>query len=252
MKRIGLPLLTVVACLAWAGSAFGVPLPQFLRDRVRTGPVRVVVVDLTPVGAKQSSQQGIVQRLKKLNFEVDLVHFTKIDPSQAKRADVILLATMWGDDADPPFRHLESIKDAFHSFVRQGGGLLVCQPNPTKQNVCTPTLLPYPITFQNHYDKRDPTRINLAPDHFITRKLPDDAMPFPSDPMLKLDPRYQVLARQKSTGFASLAVCSFGAGRVVVQTANENVASNIPIGDEILRRMVVWAARRDTPRDQNE
>jgi hypothetical protein len=75
-------------------------------------------------------------------------------------------------------------------------------------------------------------------------------MPFPADPLLKVDGRYRVLAKQKSTGSPSLVVAGCGDGRVVVQTANENYAATIPIGDEILRRMIVWAAGRERGRQR--
>ena len=54
-----------------------------------------------------------------------------------------------------------------------------------------------------------------------------------------------MLAIQQKTECPSLAVSSYGAGRVVVQTANENVHAGMPLTDEILRRMVIWAAGRE-------
>ena len=200
-------------------------------------PIRVLVADTT------AADSTAVQRLRGLKFVVIGADWRNFDPDRAEDIDVIFLATGWGDQLSLP--PLDAKKDAFHRFVQRGGGLLASQPNPFASQTCTPALLPYPITFHAGYDDRDPTRLNLAHDHFITEDLADRDMPFPADPMLKLDPRYRVLAKQKSTGYPSLAVAPYGDGRVVVQTANENYAATIPISDEILRRMIVWAAGRE-------
>lgn len=223
-------VLFLVTTLAGAASN---PLRQG-RSVKPKGAIRVLVVDV------DSSQKGIVDRLRKLKFEVELQRWDKFNPLKVKNIDVILLPTQWAENAGV-YEHLESRQPEFHKFVQRGGGLLVCQPNP--RNECEPKLLPFPITFRNWYDGGE--RENLGHDHFITEDLSNKDMPFAADPMIKVDPRYRVLARQKNNGWASLAVCSFGDGRVVVQTANENTAATVPLTDEILRRMVVWAAGRE-------
>ncbi|MCI0464340.1 MAG: hypothetical protein L0Z62_45985 [Gemmataceae bacterium] len=201
-------------------------------------PIRVLVVQLS------EGEGPAAARLRKLRFEVVALPWKQVDVERLKNVDVILLPTGWAGRTDS-YEHLESKKDQFHGFINRGGGLLICQPNPLQPGTRTPRLLPYPITFQNQYDATDPERVNLDPAHFITDDLPGSDLPFPFDPMLEVDRRYTLLARQKSTGWASLAVCRFGDGRVVVQTANENPAASIRLGDEILRRMVVWAAGRE-------
>jgi hypothetical protein len=206
-------------------------------------PIRVLVADIF-----KDQQPSLTKRLKDLHFEVVVLPWNEVDPLTVKDIDVIFLPTQWGEGGDHT-RFFEEIGDRFQTFVKKGGGLLVSQPNPggNGENF-TPTLLPYPITFKNWYDKSDLTKINLAPDHFITEDLPGSDMPFPADPILKIDPRYTVLAKQKKPDYPSLAVCQFGDGRIVVQTANENRESEIPISDEILRRMIVWAASREPVR----
>ena len=199
-------------------------------------PLRVLVVDV--------HGGTIVERLRKMKIETEMAPLNQLDLDHLKNTDVILLPTGWATDPDLLAR-FDARKDAFQRFVKRGGGLLVCQPNPVQPGTCTPALLPYPITFRNGYDDSDKTRLNLAQDHFITEDLPDSDMPFPADPILKIDPRYHVLAKQKKNDFPSLAVCGFGDGRIVVQTANENYAATIPLTDVILRRMIEWAAGRE-------
>lgn len=230
--------------LTWRHSAdnslaFLLPLGQGanLQQGKQAKAIRVLIADSTP------DESAIAKRLRKLKFDVVVFAWDKIDPGEAKNSDVIFLATHWGEQF--AFPGLEAKKAAFHKFVQRGGGLVASQPNPSGTRTCTPTLLPYPITFDYHYDQKDPTCINLAQDHFITEDLAHSKMPFPHDRMLKVDPRYRVLAKQKSTDSPSLVVCNFGDGRVVVQTNAESDAANIPLGDEILRRMIVWAAGRE-------
>ncbi|MCI0741811.1 MAG: hypothetical protein L0Y72_22485 [Gemmataceae bacterium] len=210
-------------------------------DKANSEPARPIRV-LVP--AIDRGEKAAIRRLESLKFHVVVVPWGKLEPHRLKDIDVILLPTQWDEEGDHA-RFFDEIADQFHRFVHQGGGLLVCQPNPTKRGNCTPKVLPYPITFSNWYDDKEPARINLNPDHFITLDLADADMPFPGDPILKIDPRYTVLAKQKSTDRPSLAVCAYGKGRIVVQTANESRGATIPLGDEIFRRMVVWAAQRD-------
>lgn len=222
-----------------AGDSAAVPF----RPRAKKGADQPVRVLIPAIGR---GEKAVVARLRELNFQVTVVPWRELVPARLRDADVLLLPTQWGDQS-AHYDHLEKLQPAVHRFVQAGGGLLVCQPNPEKTGFVTPTLLPYPIKFQNSYDGSKPERVNLAPRHFITRGLKESELPFPADPMLELDQRYQILVRQKSTGWASLAVCPFGDGRVVVQTANETRGATIPFSDEVLRRMVLWAAGRDDP-----
>jgi hypothetical protein len=221
--------MILLAVLIWAELANA--QPRTPKDR----PIRVLVAD--------TSTSAIATRLRKLNFEVRVVAWDKVDPDQAKDIDVVFLATHWGDQL--AYEHLAAKKDAFHRFVQRGGGLLASQPNPGWARTFTPTLLPFPITFHFGYNDKDRTRINLAHDHFITEDLAERDLPFPHDTMVKVDPRYHVLAKQKSTGSASLVVCAYGDGRVVVQTNNETYGARIELPDETLRRMVIWAAGKE-------
>jgi hypothetical protein len=200
-------------------------------------PIRVLVADTS------AGDSATAKRLKKLNFDVVAVAWDKIDPDQAKDIDLIFLATGWGDQL--AYGPLEAKTVAFHRFVQRGGGLLASQPNPGTAQTSTPTLLPFPITFHYLYDAQKPARVNLAHDHFITEDLAERDLPFPHDLMVKVDPRYRILARQKSTGSPSLVVCTYGDGRVVVQTNNETYGATIELPDETLRRMIIWAAGRE-------
>lgn len=231
-------LAVAIALNGMAADALSNPLPKE-RPKATKDRIRVLVVDVT------RGEQKIADRLRKLKFDVELHKWDKFDPLKVKDIDVIFLPTQWAESAGI-YEHLDSKQPEFHKFVERGGGLLVCQPNPPQ--TCEPKLLPYPITFQNSYNGQE--RLNLGQDHFITEDLPEKDMPFAADPMIKVDKRYRVLAKQKGDGHASLVVCNFGDGRVVVQTANESYGATVPLTDEILRRMVVWAAGQEPRKEK--
>lgn len=179
-------LMVTVFLLSWASpesSARDKP-PAAVEPRK---PLRILVPKLS------RHEEPIVARLRELKFEVTVQPWNKVDPDKLKEVDVIFLPTAWGTDV-AALLYFDEIDDAFHRFVKRGGGLLVCQPNPAPLNTITPKLLPYPITFQNSYDDSEPARLNLDPAHYITEDLPGEAMPFPYDPMLKVDERYKILA----------------------------------------------------------
>lgn len=233
--------LTLAVLTSWhfLGPVLAAPLPDLAKPKAN-GPIRVLVPRI------DKGEQAAIDRLKGLKFEVTTVPWKEFGPASLKDVDVLFLPTQWAE-AEATFQHFEKQREAIQTFVKSGKGLLVCQPNPSQNQdgACTPQLLPYPITFNNWYDASQPERVNLDPSHFITDDLPGEDMPFPADPMVKVDKRWTILAKQKATDSASLAVCQFGDGRIVVQTANESPSATIPLKDEIVRRMVVWAASRE-------
>lgn len=236
-------------CGVWAlDPVVAAPPQQPSAERQRRSTPRQRAVTVLVVNLKD--QPMPVDRIKELGFPVEVADWQTFDPRHLMSGHVILLPTNWAYDP-ARLEKLDAQKQAYHEFVRRGGGLVVCPPNP--RGHCTPELLPYPIKFRQAYDKEQPERVHVAPKHYITSGLPASDLPFPADPMIEVDRNYKVLAVQKSTRWASLAVCDFGKGRVVVQTANENnkpQAPEHPLADEILRRMILWAAGRnaDSPK----
>jgi hypothetical protein len=243
MRLLSVAALACVVCLmpALAPQAEGKILPERLAQALKS--VRVLVVSL-PAGKVPGTEPAEAKRLRELNFVVTVLPEDQVDPDRLNGIDVIFLPSQWGYTAEL-LKKFDARTAQYQRFVQRGGGLVIDSPNPTHTETCTPQLLPYPITFQNAYDNRDVERVNLDPTHFITAGLPSSEMPFPFDPMITVDHRYTLLARQKKTGWASLAACQLGDGRIVVQTGGVARGSIIPLGDEIVRRMVVWAAGRE-------
>ncbi len=204
-------------------------------------PIRVVVI----------GPDHPIDRLRKLGFDVRMAHWKTVEPNELEGVDVLYLSTDWAYTA-AQLEQLNSKANQFHAFVKRGGGLIVGQPNPysVTGQVCTPALLPYPVTFHYWYDKRQPSRETVSHEHFITEDVAVDNLPFPADTIRSIDPRYKALARQTSTRRISLAVCEFGQGRVVIHTGPDGYNSPYPTGDEVFKRMVVWAAGREPDRNR--
>lgn len=96
-------------------------------------------------------------RLTVLGYSVELV-----PPDSGldtfRRFRIIYLSTAWADEYfDNDFQKIEARAYAYLDYLRGGGSLLVEQPNPIKRpgNSVTPTILPYPITFEFSYDEED-------------------------------------------------------------------------------------------------
>jgi hypothetical protein len=162
---------------------------------------------------------------------------------------VVLLPSCWAENQGQ-YQAFQQAAPQFHDFVKQGGGLVVCQPNPHRhpEESCTPALLPYPMTFYNWYDEKDTQRVNATHAHYITEDLQAKDLPFPADKVVKWDKQYKILALGARSESPSLLVCTFAKGRVVVQTGNELRRSISAFPDEVFRRMIIWAAGREPAR----
>ena len=183
--------------------------------------------------------------MRSLGFEVRLVQWADVASFDLSDADVVYLPSCWANTPEQ-LAAAEEQAGRLRAFVERGGGLVAGQANAflLPDRTVTPGLLPYPITFYCRYD--DDRRLeNLSHDHFITEDVAPEDLPFPADTLTHVDERYAVLARQAKTGNVALAVCAFGDGRVVVHTAAEGPRASVLLSDEVLRRMVVWAAGRD-------
>ena len=231
-RAFSLTVAIVIFCFSPAGLAAQEQQPTAKKRR----PVRLLLVEM-------KKAPRVKDRLIDGDYEVSFASWDEFRPDAIMGIDVIILPTEWASDPEC-FAKLESHATKFHSFVKRGGGLLVCQPNRN----CSPKLLPFPITFHQHYDDKDITREILDDEHFLTEGLKPEDMPFPFDGMTEIDERYSILAQQSSTQSPSLAVATFGDGRIVVQSGNENKkpAPKVLINDVMFDRLIQWAAMRDT------
>lgn len=205
-------------------------------DSMEPNTIRVVVIS-------GRDGEAAVSRLKEIGFRVTRVPLGEMDWDSPSAGQVIVLPSNWTELQDQ-YKAFQEAAPRFHKFIKKGGGLVVCQPNPYQhiESTCSPDLLPYPMTFYNWYDEGDAQRVNATHAHYITEDLKANDLPFPADKVLKWDERYKVLALGAKSESPSLLVCTFGKGRVVVQTGNESPTSKNAFPNEVFRRMISWAA----------
>lgn len=194
-------------------------------------------------------------------LHVEIVEIGTADP-KVDDYDLLVLMPEWAY-----FGQLTSALDAhaqtFHDFVSKGGGILVFQPNPMDnyparpfpnaiageklidRGYCSPAILPLPAVFYNWYVSGDIGE-KIDVNHPITQGLDDSQMPFACDRILELSSRYTVLARGQPSNSPSLAVASYGKGRIVLLPDNivgdQRTAVRKP-SKTIERRSILWASR---------
>jgi hypothetical protein len=157
---------------------------------------------------------------------------------------------------------LDAWAKALAGYVQRGGGLVVFQPNPLtvyppgakcpqaladrgiNSEYCTARLLPLPATFYNRYEQFEGVRNVAGAAHPITNGLTDEQMPYPADQLFSLDRRYMVLARGAASGSPSLAVGTWGRGRIVLVADNVfgTTAARRQAPATVVARSLLWAA----------
>lgn len=189
-------------------------------------------------------------RLQSLCLEPTLVS-PDADLDTLRQYDLLYLPVQWAQKDVGDYATVDARADAYRTYVHDGGMLFVDQPNPYQQagERITPDLLPYPVTFYNAMDAGDypPTVVNS--NHPVTRGVPAEDLPFPADQMLDVDARYEVLVQGASSGAPSLIVVTYGAGRVLIQTAHPGKSELIghPIGSRAYMQMLAWLGAHACP-----
>ena len=187
-----------------------------------------------------SGYQDPHDRLIGLGYSVSLLPVSA-DIDTFRQYDIVYLPVGWADGFSGNYSEIEAHAVDYRTYVSEGGGLFIDQPNPFSQpdDSVSPSLLPYPITFYNPYNTSDWPPIIVNPDHYITSGLSGEDMPGPADQITVIDPAYEVLVRGQTTNSPSLAVVEYGQGRIVVQTDHSGTSH---FSDEVYRRMIEWVS----------
>ena len=239
---------------AWAKEAEGLP-----DELLGTGP------------------DGKTFRREVVTGYVNIQSGTDDDKPAALRWDVLVLPPMWATHLGSA---VDQHAARMHRYIKLGGGLVVYQPNPAKVydykgEITAPPrpaepdpragtsgaplppkeydpdkhlpdafrvkLLPHDVVFRNSYVAHETVRI-AEPNHPITRGLKPVHMPFPSDRMIRLDKAWTRLAEGKTSEAASLAVATFGKGRIVLISDNIAGGSYSAWPLTVNARSLLWAS----------
>lgn len=199
-------------------------------------PVPGLSIGLVQSGAYSSAHS----RLTGLGYSVTLIS-PDSGLSVFNGYDVIYLPTSWAAAGNGNLAQIEANAADYKAFVNNGGGLLVEQPNPNGQpnGTVTPSLLPYAVTFISSYDLND-LAVIVEPTHEITTGLPANEMPFSADTIPAHSAQYEILVKGQLSNSPSLLTATYGAGRVLIQTAHHSPSASHPFSDEVCIRMFNW------------
>ncbi|HSM58541.1 MAG TPA: hypothetical protein VK879_20470 [Candidatus Sulfomarinibacteraceae bacterium] len=167
-------------------------------------------------------------------------------PANLSAFDVIYIAFDEGDAVDSKAADLQS-------FVDNGGGLIVSQPN------LEGTVDVYPpgfemtvsdIAWPEYPSAPGPVEFTAAGStHPILNGLtPDDLSGnFDTVPISQLGPGWTILAKAVNDPIAALLAGQYGSGRLVFHTGNIGSLSIDPGSDAYLRQMIEWAGTANIP-----
>jgi hypothetical protein len=200
------------------------------------GSITVAVIDLRP----NYKYEDIFIRLEALGLSPTWVSPTAsyVDFSEY---DIVYLPSGWAIKESK----LELNDDALKNYVEKGGGLLVEQPNSDKP--FSPGFLPYFIKYTTDKMNIQDWPLNIFDNStHLTKGLSEDELPGPMD-CADMDTSYAPLVKGSKTGCISLAITSYGAGRIVISMGNASPSmektGNPMISDEALCRMIGWLAK---------
>ncbi|MFX0208315.1 MAG: hypothetical protein ACFFDT_20190 [Candidatus Hodarchaeota archaeon] len=177
------------------------------------------------------------ERLTSLGFSVTNISLTELNIGNFSLYDVVYLPSTWALSSSD-YADIEAAYLDFRIYVSSGGGLVVEQPAPSLP--ATPTILPYPVTFDT---SNGLSRQVVFSGHPITEGLADGDMPYPWDTITSYDTdHYLELAENPTGGAPTLLVLIYGSGKIVVHTANINKNAAVTTANVTITRMVEWAA----------
>ncbi len=191
---------------------------------------------------KTAGYEFVGARLGFVGYSYDIIEPTS-NLAIFEQYDILYLPTGWAQLTIGDLADFEANADDFKSFVFSGGSLVVEQPNPFQQanDQVSPSLLPYPILFDNEYNTDDmPVDIRL-PGHPLTEGFEEDELPFPADQMIEIDPNYYVLTRGRISRSPALVVAKYGAGKVVVLGYSISISGIFTVSNDFSRALVNWA-----------
>jgi hypothetical protein len=170
---------------------------------------------------------------------------TEAEPSTLTLDMLVLYDVVWiscdgADDVDNAGK-----ADIVKSYVYNGGGLILEQPN----QVITPQCLPYAFPIISISYENPCTGTILVPDHYLTQGLTieDNEIPLTGDEVGSIGPEWAVLAIDGDTTDPDpkLSVACYGVGRIIVElglTSTGTCVCGDCMKDIMIDRMITWAA----------
>ncbi|MBN2117812.1 MAG: TIR domain-containing protein [Anaerolineales bacterium] len=207
----------------------------------------------TPTPASHPIRIGVIQipdylfmdikdRLNKLGFEAEWIGASS-DYKLFIEYDIVYLPIGWSFQNDL----IESRSSHYQRFVKEGGGLVIEQPN-SKGNL-VPVLSPYKILFSSmRYDANEwPPDVLMK--HEIVANLRASELPGPGNKITPKDDHWKVLTTSAKSHTPTLVVAEYGEGRIVVlgTSVSTNKEVRYQLGDQFIKRFIEWVGNIKGP-----
>jgi hypothetical protein len=184
----------------------------------------------------------IKDRLNKLGFEAEWIGASS-DYKVFVEYDIIYLPIGWSFQNEL----IESRSSQYQRFVKEGGGLVIEQPN-FKANLI-PELLPYKIVFSSmRYDANEwPSDVRVK--HEIVTNLHASELPGPGNKITPKDDHWQIITTSAKTHTPTLVVAEYGEGRIVIlaSSVSTNREVRYQLGDQFIKNFIVWVSNINGP-----
>jgi len=184
----------------------------------------------------------IKDRLSKLGFQAEWIGASS-DYKDFIQYDIVYLPIGWS------FQNqlIESRSSHYQRFVKEGGGLVIEQPN-SKANL-TPELLPYKIVFGSmRYDANEwPPDIRAK--HEIVTNIRESELPGPGNKITPKDDHWLVITSSAKTHTPTLVVAEYGKGRIVIlgSSVSTNKEVRYQLGDHFIKNFISWVSSISAP-----
>ncbi|RPJ24179.1 MAG: toll/interleukin-1 receptor domain-containing protein [Chloroflexi bacterium] len=246
---------TVVSSPSIAATIGSSPTPTIEPALTNTPPIEITetVTETSQPAVSGPVRIGIVQipdylftdvkdRLSSLGFEAEWIGASS-DYKDFIKYDVVYLPIGWA------FQNqlIESRSASYQRFVKEGGGLVVEQPNFKSDLV--PELLPYKIGFNLMQYNASEWPPNVRVEHEIVKNIDPSELPGPGNKIMRGDDHWQVITTSAKSNYATLAVAEYGQGRIVIlaSSVSTNREVRYQVGDHFISRFMEWVGNLNSP-----
>lgn len=193
--------------------------------------------DIAIVDTGSTAVIEYITRLGALGYTVNPIALES-DLATLMAYNLVILPVGHGDL--PTYSVFDTHREDYLSFVENGGGLWVGQPNPYQHPGQTAdiTWVPYTLTLYNPYNSGDcPVWLTDA-NHCITGGYYDNVFSFPGDTVVSMGVEWLPLVVGLSSGNPGAIVAEYGSGKVLAEFGHPSPGALCVMDDIALRQYV--------------
>lgn len=217
-----------------------------ITEETNTGVIKIGVIN-------DAGKPYAVQRLNALAANKDLlatydittlsvvVINSGINPDSLSKYDIIYLSEDWATNTVPVYENISKNAGKYLTFIENGGGLFIEQPNPYDRlpdGKITLDFLPIPVTISARWTPESAIILNSS--HYITSGIDSTDMPIPADQIDNLNPEYTLLAKGDKTGYPALFIHEYGKGKILFSMGSASYTAHQVYSETVHIKMLSW------------